>query len=49
MTPWITALLLLLGWAAFPAAGQVDLTVAPAMMRGAADAPVTIVEFFDFE
>ncbi len=49
MTRWIAAHLLLLAWAAFPAAAQVDLTVTPAMTRGPADAPVTIVEFSDFE
>ena len=49
MTRWICALLLLLAGAASPAAAQVDLTVTPAMVRGPANAPVTIVEFFDFE
>ena len=32
-----------------PAAAQLDVTVDPAMTRGPANAPVTIVEFFDFE
>ena len=32
-----------------PAAAQVDLTVTPAMTRGPERAPLTIVEFFDFE
>ena len=49
MTQWLAALLLLLAGAAAPAAAQVDLTVTPTMVRGPADAPVTIVEFFDFE
>jgi hypothetical protein len=31
------------------ASAQVDLTVEPAMTRGPGQAPVTIVEFFDFE
>jgi hypothetical protein len=31
------------------AEGQVGLTVAPAMTRGAAGAPVTIVEFSDYQ
>ena len=30
-------------------AAQVDLTVVPAMTRGPEGAPVTIVEFLDFE
>jgi hypothetical protein len=29
--------------------GQVNLTVDPAMTKGAAGAPVTIVEFSDFQ
>jgi hypothetical protein len=41
--------LLLLAVAVAPAAAQVDLTVEPAMTRGPERAPVTIVEFFDFE
>ena len=44
----LVPLLLAVG-AVVPAAAQVDLTVAPAMTRGPARAPVTIVEFFDFE
>ena len=32
-----------------PAAAQVDLTVTPAMTRGPERAPITIVEFSDFE
>lgn len=36
-----------LGWA--PAAAQVELTIDPAMVRGPADAPVTIVEFSDYQ
>ena len=49
MTRWPAALLLLLAGVAFPAVAQVDLTVTPTMVRGPANAPVTIVEFFDFE
>lgn len=41
--------LLLVAAAVGPAAAQVDLTVEPAMTRGPERAPVTIVEFFDFE
>jgi protein-disulfide isomerase len=41
--------LFLLAGAVAPAAGQVDLTVDPAMTRGPAHAPVTIVAFSDFE
>jgi len=41
--------LLLSTGAVAPAAAQVDLTVEPAMTRGPERAPVTIVEFFDFE
>jgi protein-disulfide isomerase len=32
-----------------PAGGQVDLKVDPAMTKGKADAPVTIVEFSDYQ
>lgn len=41
--------LLLVAGAAAPAPAQVDLTVNPAMTRGPEGAPVTIVEFMDFE
>ena len=41
--------LLVLACAAVPAAAQVDLTVDPVRTRGPAQAPVTIVEFSDFE
>jgi protein-disulfide isomerase len=41
--------LVLAALAVAPAAAQVDVSVDPAMTRGPADAPVTIVEFFDFE
>jgi len=43
--PLLVSLLL----AAAPAAAQVDLTVTPAMTRGPEGAPLTIVEFVDFE
>ena len=36
-------------WAPAPVGAQVDLSVVPAMTRGPEDAPVTIVEFLDFE
>ena len=45
---WLVSLLLAMGSAA-PAVAQQDLTVSPAMTRGPERAPVTIVEFFDFE
>ncbi len=45
---WLVSLLLA-GSLAGPATPQVDLTVAPAMTRGPEGAPLTIVEFFDFE
>ena len=41
--------LVLVALAMAPATAQVDMTVDPAMTRGPANAPVTIVEFFDFE
>ena len=41
--------LVLVALALVPAAAQVDVTVDAAMTRGPANAPVTIVEFFDFE
>lgn len=41
--------LLLAAGLSTPAAAQVDLSVTPAMTRGPARAPVTIVEFADFE
>jgi hypothetical protein len=41
--------LLLAAGSVSPAAAQLDLTVAPAMTRGPERAPLTIVEFFDFE
>ena len=51
MKHWPIAPLVLvaLAVALAPAAAQVDMTVDPAMTRGPAGAPVTIVEFFDFE
>ena len=39
----------LLAGAVGPAAAQVDVTVDAARTRGPADAPVTIVEFSDYE
>jgi hypothetical protein len=45
---WLVPLLLAIGWTA-PAAAQRDLTVTSAMTKGPEGAPVTIVEFFDFE
>jgi protein-disulfide isomerase len=41
--------LLLAAGSLTPVAAQVELTVTPAMVRGPAGAPLTIVEFFDFE
>jgi protein-disulfide isomerase len=41
--------LLLIAGALGPAAAQVELTVTPAMTRGPEGAPVTIVEFVDFQ
>jgi len=41
--------LLLVAWAAAPAAAQVELTLDPGRTRGPALSPVTIVEFSDFE
>ena len=51
MTVWHRLLLSLLLAAGLvtPAAAQVDLTVTPAMARGPERAPITIVEFSDFE
>lgn len=42
-------LAVLLGLAAGPAAAQVNLTVDPIMALGPATAPVTIVEFSDYQ
>jgi hypothetical protein len=41
---WL-ALIILAG----PARGQLQLSVDPVMTKGAADAPVTIVEFSDYQ
>ena len=51
MRAWVPLLvsLLLAAGAITQAAAQVDLTVTPAMTRGPENAPLTIVEFFDFE
>jgi len=42
-------LLGLVGTWAMGAAAQVTLTVTPAMVKGPSDAPVTIVEFSDYQ
>lgn len=34
---------------AWPAFGQIELTVAPTMVKGPAEAPVVIVEFSDYQ
>ena len=51
MTAWACLLVsLLLGAGSVtPAAAQLDVTVTPAMTRGPEGAPLTIVEFSDFE
>ena len=50
MTAWVRLLVsLLLATGSATAAAQLDLTVTPAMTRGPEGAPLTIVEFFDFE
>ena len=51
MRTWFRLLVsLLLGAGVMaPAAAQVELTVTPAMTRGPENAPLTIVEFSDFE
>jgi protein-disulfide isomerase len=46
---WLLVSLLLAAGAVAPGVAQVELTVTPAMTRGAENAPVTIVEFSDFE
>ena len=46
---WLLVPLLLAAGSVVSAAAQVDLTVTPAMTRGPERAPLTIVEFFDFE
>ena len=43
------ALLTVLALAAPPAPAQVELTVHPSMAKGPADAPVTIIEFSDYQ
>lgn len=43
----VLALAIVLG--ARPASGQVELTVAPTMVKGPAEAPVVIVEFSDYQ
>ena len=51
MTAWALLLvsLLLAAGSVTPAAAQLDLTVTDGMTRGPEGAPLTIVEFFDFE
>jgi hypothetical protein len=46
--PWALGLLLLAS-AGPGTAADVDLTFHPAMVKGAGDAPVTIVEFSDYQ
>jgi protein-disulfide isomerase len=48
LRPWLLGLLLL---ASVPAGvvAEVNLTVHPAMVKGSSDAPVTIVEFSDYQ
>ena len=48
---WMRVLpgLVVLGVWALSAAAQVTLTVTPAMVKGPSDAPVTIVEFSDYQ
>ena len=48
---WMRVLpgLVVLGVWALGAAAQVTLTVTPAMVKGPSDAPVTIVEFSDYQ
>jgi hypothetical protein len=47
--PGLLFLAVLLGLAAGPAAAQVNLTFDPAMVLGPVTAPVTIVEFSDYQ
>jgi len=44
----LPGLVLVAAWAVV-AAAQVTLTVTPAMVKGRTDAPVTIVEFSDYQ
>lgn len=46
---WWPGLLLTVSLLAAPARGQIDLTTTPAMTKGPAEAPVTIVEFSDYQ
>jgi hypothetical protein len=49
-TIWAGTLLVLLAVAgALPAQTPVELTIEPTMVKGAAKAPVTIVEFSDYQ
>lgn len=48
--PWpVVVSLLLAVVVAAPVAAQVDVTIVPTMTKGPEGAPVTIVEFLDFE
>ena len=46
---WLTSLCVTLVWAAACAAESRPVTIDPALVRGPADAPVTIVEFADYQ
>ena len=46
---WGASLLLLLAAAACGAQTPRDLTIEPAMVKGPAGAPVTIIEFSDYQ
>jgi hypothetical protein len=46
---YYSVLALLLLTAGGPAEGQISLSIAPAMSKGPAGAPVTIVEFSDYQ
>ena len=46
---WLLVSLLLAAGDVAPGAAQVELSVTPAMTRGPVNAPLTIVEFSDFE
>jgi hypothetical protein len=46
---WSASLLLLLAAVACDAQSSRDLTIEPAMVKGPAGAPVTIIEFSDYQ